>query len=213
MVSWIRKQWLNKFGHKSELKYKLGLKYCFTAHNGEEYYTYPSDMGLSIPRLVQTQSLLDRLYSGISGDERDKMLTIMEQSIHAGLKDPINAAKIATMVHLMRIQQGDMIQRDILINIAATLLIRSDEDPVDINSDMHRHKVDVFSEEIKLSTPHSFFLKTSLRELSILMKLSPEELQQLWEENLRKQREIGQILDCMMSDIEYPSIADLSKSI
>jgi len=192
------KQWIKSLTSKrQQVSYKDKLKYCFTAHNGEKYFTFPNDLGLSIPRLIQVQNLLDRLYSGINAENRKKMRDVMKQALHDGLNNPDNVAKIASMIHLSEIQEGDFIQRDILINIAATLLIREDEDPIDINSDLHKHKCDVFMKEVTLSTPHSFFFKTSLSELSILMKLSEEELQLLWDRNIARQTEILTILDSM----------------
>jgi hypothetical protein len=81
-------------------------------------------------------------------------------------------------------------------------VIGEKEDPLQISEDYHQHKLDVFSKEIELSSPHAFFLKISIQPLLGLTGISEQELQVLWEENLRKQRELKAMLESWMSIFE-----------
>jgi hypothetical protein len=102
----------------------------------------------------------------------------------------------------MRMRKGDVIHKDLLLNIAAMLIIGEKEDPLQVSEDYHQHKLDVFSKEIELSSPHAFFLKISIQPLLGLTNISEEELQLLWEENLNKQRNLRAMLDSWMSAFE-----------
>jgi len=198
MVNLIRK-WR---AGKAQNEYKGKLKYLFTANNGEKFYTFPSDLAQPIERFSKVQGFLERLSAGISGEELERLLTVMETCIQAGLKDPKQAAKVAACVNILRMRKGDVIHKDLLLNIAAMLVIGEKEDPLQISEDYHQHKLDVFSKEIELSSPHAFFLKISIQPLLGLTGISEQELQVLWEENLRKQRELKAMLESWMSIFE-----------
>lgn len=187
---------------KAQNEYKGKLKYLFTASNGEKFYTFPSDLAQPLNRFAKVQSLLERLNSGLNGEELEKITTIMKAAIHAGLKDPKNSATVAACVNLIDMRKSDVIHKDILLNIAAILIIGEKEDPLIISEDYHQHKLDIFSKEIETTSPHSFFLRTSLHPLLGLTRISESELQLLWEENLRKQKEMKQMLESWMSIFE-----------
>lgn len=188
--------------NKAQKEYKGKLKYLFTASNGEMFYTFPSDLAQPLNRFAKVQYLLERLNSGLSGEELEKITTIMKSAIHGGLKDPKNSAQIAACVSLIEMRKGDVIHKDILLNIAAMLIIGEKEDPMIISDDYHQHKLDIFSKEIETTSPHSFFLRTSLHPLLGLTRISEQELQMLWEENLNKQKQLKQMLNNWMSMLE-----------
>jgi hypothetical protein len=198
MVSLIRK-WR---ATKAQNEYKGKLKYLFTASNGEKFYTFPSDLAQPIERFSKVQGFLERLSSGLSGEELERILSVMEVASQAGLKDPKQAAKVVGCINILRMRKGDVIHKDLLLNIAAMLIIGEKEDPLQISEDYHQHKLNIFSKEIELSSPHAFFLKISIQPLLGLTGISEQELQALWEENLRKQRELKQMLDSWMSIFE-----------
>jgi hypothetical protein len=183
---------------KAQNEYKGKLKYLFTASNGEKFYTFPSDLAQPMVRFSKVQYLLERLYSGLSGEELGKITKLMKSAIHAGLKDPKNSALIGSCVNLIDMRKGDMIHKDISINIAAMLIIGEKENPLEFSEDYHQYKCNLFSTEIEKTSPHAFFLKTSLHPLLALTRISESELQILWDENLRKQREMNKMLDNWM---------------
>lgn len=58
--------------NKAQKEYKGKLKYLFTAENGEKFYTFPSDLAQPLNRFAKVQYLLERLNSGLSGEEDRK---------------------------------------------------------------------------------------------------------------------------------------------
>jgi hypothetical protein len=136
-----------------------------------------------------SMALLERLSSGISGSEMEGILDGMEKALSAGLSNPKNAALVATYIHIIRERQDTIIHRDLLLNIAATWIIRDDEDPTIINNDIHKEKLDVFEKMCKEGS-HDFFTRVAIEPLTPLMSMSPEDFQKLWEYNVQAQRNL-----------------------
>jgi len=134
-------------------------------------------------------ALLERLSSGISGTEMEGILEGMEKALSAGLSNPKNAALVATYIHIIRERQDTIIHRDILLNIAATWIIRDDENPTIVNNDIHKEKLEVF-EKMCNGGAHDFFTRLGIDALMPLMSMSTSDMQKLWEYNLEAQRNL-----------------------
>jgi hypothetical protein len=131
-------------------------------------------------------ALMERLSSGLSGNELNLILEKMEIALSAGLSNPKNAALIATYIHIIRERNDTVIHRDILINLAATWLVRDDENPNVINVDIHKEKVNKFDAMCKEGS-HDFFTQIGIEPLMPLLTMSPEDFQTLWEHNVVQQ--------------------------
>jgi hypothetical protein len=136
-----------------------------------------------------SMALLERLSSGISGSEMEGILEGMEKALSAGLSNPKNAALVATYIHIIRERQDTIIHRDILLNIAATWIVRDDEDPTIINNDIHQKKLEVFEAMCKEES-HDFFYRLDIEPLTPLMSMSAEDMQKLWVYNGEQQRNL-----------------------
>jgi hypothetical protein len=136
-----------------------------------------------------SMSLLERLSSGVSGAEMELILSEMEKALGAGLTNPKNAALIGAYIHVIRERQDTVIHRDILLNIAATWLVRDDEDPNIVNSDIHNFKLELF-EQLSKGGAKDFFSSLGIDPLMPLLSMSPEDFQILWEYNLVQQRNL-----------------------
>jgi len=144
---------------------------------------------MPLERFSMSMALLERLSSGISGSEMELILEGMEKALSAGLSNPKNAALVATYIHIIRERQDTIIHRDLLLNIAATWIIRDDEDPTIINNDIHKEKLEVFEKMCKEGS-HDFFTRLGIEPLIPLMSMSPEDFQKLWEYNVEAQRNL-----------------------
>jgi hypothetical protein len=113
----------------------------------------------------------------------------MEKDISLGLSNPRNAARVTTYIHVLRERQNTIIHRDILLNIAATWLIRDDENPNVINPDVHQKKLEAFEEMCK-EGEHDFFTRAGIDPLLPLLSISPDEFKMLWEHNIVLQRNL-----------------------
>jgi hypothetical protein len=134
-------------------------------------------------------ALLERLGSGLSGKEMESILTEMEKDIALGLSNPKNAARVAMYVHIIRERQDTVIHKDILLNLAATFIIREGEEPTVINPDIHREKLTTF-EAMCDGGAHDFFMSADIEPLRPLMSMSPSDMQTLWEHNILLQRQL-----------------------
>jgi hypothetical protein len=182
-----RKLW-HLFNRWSAKQSTLNLVKIFT-HDGHNYLRFPKEVNMPLERFSMSMALLERLSSGLSGNEMESILNEMEKALSAGLGNPMNAALMATYIHIIRERQDTVIHRDLLLNIAATWVLRDDEDPYIINPDIHKEKLDVFEAMCKEGS-HDFFTRLAIEPLTPLMSMSAEDFQTLWEYNVQQQRKL-----------------------
>ena len=176
---------------------KYNLVQLFTK-DGYTYYRFPKETALPLERFAMSMSLLERLSSGLSGSEMEAILTEMEKALGAGLTNPRNAALVATYIHVIRERQNTVIHRDLLLNIAATWVVRSDENPAIINPDVHQAKLKVF-EAMAEEGSHDFFTGLDIEPLKPLLRMSPDELTTLWEYNRVQLQKLHETLAALSS--------------
>jgi len=191
----IRKVVKGWFTKKTENIYKGKMVFAFASEEGERFYTFPAEIHKPLNRFIKVNELLERMNAGVSGQELENILVVMESAIYDGLKDPKNSAKVASCVNLLRLRKGDVIHKDILLNLAAVLLIGENENQFIINQDYHQHKLDLFSDMVDKDGPHAFFLKSCIEPLLPLTNMSPNDLLLLWETNVARQRQLQVMLD------------------
>jgi hypothetical protein len=162
-------------------------------HGGHTYYRFPKEVNMPLERFAMSMTLLERLSSGLSGSEMDKILNEMEKALAAGLSNPKTAALMGAYIHVIRERQNTVIHRDLLLNIAATWIIRDDENPAVVNPDVHQQKLTLF-EELSKGAAHDFFYNVGIEPLMPLFNISPEEFQILWEYNTVEVQKLSESL-------------------
>jgi hypothetical protein len=182
-----RKLW-HRYNRWNKKQSSYNLVKVFT-QDGYNYLKFPKETNMPLERFSMSMALLERLSSGISGSEMELILEGMEKALSAGLSNPKNAALVATYIHIIRERQDTIIHRDLLLNIAATWIIRDDEDPTIINNDIHKEKLEVF-EKMCNGGAHDFFTRLGIEPLIPLMSMSPSDFQKLWEYNVEAQRNL-----------------------
>ena len=183
------------FTKKPENIYKGKMVFAFASEQGERFYTFPAEIHKPLNRFIKVNELLERMNSGVSGAEQESILVVMESAVHDGLSNFKNSAKVAACINLLRLRKGDVVHKDILLNLAAVLLIGENENQFIINQDYHQHKLDLFSAMVDKDGPHAFFLKSCIEELLPLTNMSENELQLLWETNVARQKQLQVMLD------------------
>lgn len=167
-------------------------------HQQHTYYRFPKELNMPLERFAMSMSLMERLSSGLSGSEMEKILTEMEKALSAGLANPKTAALMGAYIHVIRERQNTVIHRDLLLNIAATWIIRSDENPAEINPDIHQQKLALF-EQLSNGGAHDFFYNLGIEPLMPLFNISPQEFQTLWEYNTQEIRKLNEALRLLSS--------------
>lgn len=186
--------WFKKFRHNRWTKAasKLNLVHVFT-QEGSRYYRFPKETNMPLDRFSMSMALMERLSSGLSGNEMSMILDSFDKALAAGVSNPKNASVIATLVNIIRERQDTVIHKDLLINIAATWIIREDEDPYTINADIHNEKIKTF-ESMCNGGAHDFFTRLGIEPLIPLMTMSANDFQTLWDYNVVQQRQLVKAL-------------------
>jgi hypothetical protein len=177
---------------RSKKKSEYNLVKVFE-HEGHTYYRFPKELNLPLERFSMSMGLLERLSCGISGTEMELILEGMEKALGAGLSNAKNAALVAAYIHIIRERQDTVIHRDILLNIAATWIVREDENPSAVSIDIHEQKLQVF-EKLSKGGAKDFFYNLGIAPLMPLFTMSPEDFQTLWEYNLIAQRKLKETI-------------------
>ena len=170
-------------------------------HEGHTYYRFPKELNLPLERFSMSMSLMERISSGLSGSEMDRILSGMEKALSAGLSNPKNAAVVAAYIHVIRERQDTVIHRDLLLNLAATWVVRGDEDPGVIDPTIHQQKLELFEAMCKEAS-HDFFTRLDIAPLMPLLTMSPQDFQILWEYNVEAQRKLTQALQHLTTHLD-----------
>jgi hypothetical protein len=189
-IKQLKEQVRSIFRSKQKSEYNLVKVF---EHEGHTYYRFPKELNLPLERFSMSMGLLERLSCGISGTEMELILEGMEKALGAGLSNAKNAALVAAYIHIIRERQDTVIHRDILLNIAATWIVREDENPSAVNIDIHEQKLQVF-EKLSKGGAKDFFYNLGIAPLMPLFTMSPEDFQTLWEYNLVAQRKLKETI-------------------
>jgi hypothetical protein len=166
-----------------------------------KYYRFPKELNLPLERFSMSMALMERISSGISGSEMEKILAGMEKALSAGLSNPKNAAVVAAYIHVIRERQDTVIHRDLLLNLAATWVVRDDEDPGVVDPEIHKQKLELFEGMCKEAS-HDFFTRLDIEPLMPLLTMSPQDFQILWEYNVEAQRKLTQVLQHLTTHLD-----------
>jgi hypothetical protein len=189
-INKLKEQVRSIFRSKKKSEYNLVKVF---EHEGHTYYRFPKELNLPLERFSMSMGLLERLSCGISGTEMELILEGMEKALGAGLSNAKNAALVAAYIHIIRERQDTVIHRDILLNIAATWIVREDENPAAVSIDIHEQKLQVF-EKLSKGGAKDFFYNLGIAPLMPLFTMSPEDFQTLWEYNLIAQRKLKETI-------------------
>ena len=165
-------------------------------HEGKKYYRFQQKTFVPAGRFVYVDQLLELRSLGLSGAEMDKIIDLMEQALVMDMSKPPNIGKIGFYIECIRSRRELVLHRDILINIAAYLLIREDEDPKFVHKTIHEEKVALFE---KLADggqqSYDFFTSAALEPLSIFQSMSREQFVELWEYNSAQIKSLKKTLE------------------
>jgi hypothetical protein len=173
--------------------------------DGHKFFTFPKNTNLPIERFAEMMALQDLLGAGLSGEEMEKILGLMEQVIAAGItNNPKNVAILNNLIYIMRQRKDGIIHRDLLLNIAAIWIVRDDEPIQSISVDIHNEKLTLF-ERMSKEDSHGFFTALELPILVPLLSMSPQDFKELWENNGRQMKILTEQLAYLSSNLQVSS--------
>jgi len=165
---WFRAK-VNKLWHYKSDTLK-GTEFAFVDALGRKYFKFIDDMDIPVIRKGQIQLFLTELSRGLDGNETVMFLDNMEKQIEAALAMPKNVAGVskylASLSHLvgeMKLRKENILHPTLLMDMAAVMFIREDENPFEFDRKIHNEKVETFvndvSERIGL---YDFFVQAKL---------------------------------------------------
>lgn len=189
-----------KFNYEADVRSKLIELF---EHDGHKYYRFPNELSLPFYRFTNSMMLLERLSSGLSGAEMDKILDVMEKALSKGLSIPKNASVVAACIHALRERQQTVIHKDLLINIACIFTVRDDESATgELNPKVHEEKVKAFELLAEKEGEHGFFISLSIERLSPLLNMSVSDFKELWNHNEAQMAVLTDQLGLLTSRLE-----------
>jgi hypothetical protein len=166
------------YNYEQDIRSKLELVF---EHEGRKYYRFPKELSLPLNRFANSLLLLELLSSGLSGQEVDMILEVMEKAVHKGLQSPKNAASVVACIQAIKQRKNMIVHKDLLLNIAATFIIREDESATgDMVSTIHDEKVKLFERLAEKEGEHGFFMSLAITKLSPCLEMSQEDFKELW---------------------------------
>jgi len=162
---WFRAKVNKLWKHKADpLK---GTDFAFVDLQGRKYYRYVDDMDIPVIRKGRIQLFLTELSRGLDGKETAMFLDNMESQLEAALSQPKNVANVskylASLMHLvgeMKLRKDNILHPTLLMDMAAILYIREDENPFEFDQALHNKKVETFTSDVstRLGLYHFFVL-------------------------------------------------------
>lgn len=184
---WFRAT-VNKLWTLPQSELLKGTEFAFVDGIGRKYYRYIDDMEIPIIRKGQIQLFVTELSRCLDKDEIGLFMKALETQIEAALSQPKNVAQVskylATISHLvteMKLREDNILHPVLLMDMAAIMFIREDENPFEFNHNLHKEKVETFrndvSEKIGL---YDFFVQARLDAYIPFLKESRQGFKDLY---------------------------------
>lgn len=193
------------------------LKFEFVSQSGNRYHTFKGKMDLPTIRVVKHQEFMDWYANGLMPKDHKKIrMQLFECLAHIKAKTKESAERTiqaGLLLNELELRYTLATPLTAIINIAANLLIREDEDPNKFSASIHEAKCDDIEKELENGTCAFFFNIPQLRNILKLPASSPEELamllQKLQSEEIRLNAVLRKVLDYMKEtkqDTTTPSL-------
>lgn len=158
------------------------LELAFVDSEGKRYYKYMSDFEMSIVRQGALEMKWKELSMGLDREELTGIVTAMEAALKErdkkGNMIP-NIARIGYFIEEIKNRKENLIHPDILMQMAALLFIREDEDPGVIDDDIQTQKVEQFNKDSTTGLT-DFFLTAGLDKYAPFLKQFGGDSEALW---------------------------------
>jgi hypothetical protein len=169
------------FPNKHLKKYLPSLELLFS-ENGHSFYKFKGDTALPVIRMLYTDKMMELRSCGLSGQEIDNIIVAFKKSLSKGAS---GISEMGYLITALEQRQSMVLHKDILLNIAAYMIIRDDEDPSIVDAKIHSEKLELFLTKSEGGgDAYDFFISAALKPLSDSANMSKEEFTELWENNL-----------------------------
>lgn len=171
----------------------------YTDIKGQDYYAFPTEMGLPLERLGELQRFMQYISKGLTAEEDNEIDNRLAKVILSDMPD-LEKKKAAGAIFTEKDKRKKLcIHTELFYNYLAVQWVRYDELPEVYDADIQLEKVEQFKEEVKIGGSYFFFQVPEFKKLNDLLRLSESEWSALWRESLTQQAILKQVLDLFTS--------------
>ena len=167
------------YQHQSK-SYKEYLEFAFADSNGKKYYRFNALENMPLTLLEQLTILQMKVESRIKGTDLDEWIKASKKVISD--KSPSAISDLGYMLGALEERRKLLFDPVLMMEIAALLYIREDENPALYSKDLHREKFIQFEKD-KAGGLYDFFQSAGLSKYMPSISFTPLE----WEVFLRNQ--------------------------
>lgn len=136
------------------------LSFQFIDSNGKKYYRYMDDFEMPIVRKGYIEKCFKELEYCLNADEMTDILTAMKLAINKRDNRGNMTPDIAMIGHLIteiENRKKTLLHPEILFDITATMLIREDENPSELDIELHGSKIEQFKKDSQTGLRDFFY--------------------------------------------------------
>lgn len=195
--------WLYKAGYASEIqqcaqsnkgpRYKDKMRYMFTDSKGHDYFWFEDLNDMPLTMLEKLQELQMQLSAKIPGPDLDGWIEAVEKILNSEAKNKLT--QVAHFVEALKERRAILFDPVLLMEIAALVYVREDENPCTYSSDLHKEKFDMLWVDSKEGALlYDFFHEGGLRSYMPLKGVTRQEWPQSLKEQMMKIQKFNTIL-------------------
>lgn len=175
----FKKQFIRlAFNSQSKPVDKTMLAWSFIDSEGNRYYRWVDDFDIPIIRKGHIQKCLSELECGISLEFLSLVISKIEEALTRTVKGQMRP-DIAMIGHLcaeVKNRQQYLFPGDILFDLVAAVYVREDENPADMDMDLHKRKAEQFKKDSKAGLKDFFYNAGLKKYLPYLEKHTEESM-------------------------------------
>jgi hypothetical protein len=153
---------------------------AFIDSDGRRYFRYKDEFKIPLDRLHKLERYLKEHAMCINTTELDKWIDACEGIVNHPDNNKLRS-RIGHMLGILRDRKTILVDVEMLLYIAATMYIREDENPEEVDSVVEKEKVEQFKKDREDgSSLHGFFIEAGLSEYFPLLNCTAEEFGVLW---------------------------------
>lgn len=168
------------FGLQNAERWQAQCEVAFIDSDGRRYFRYKDEFKIPLDRLHKLERYLKEHAMCINTTELDKWIDACEGIVNHPDNNKLRS-RIGHMLGILRDRKTILVDVEMLLYIAATMYIREDENPEEVDSVVEKEKVEQFKKDREDgSSLHGFFIEAGLSEYFPLLNCTAEEFGVLW---------------------------------
>ncbi|HWB62976.1 MAG TPA: hypothetical protein VG603_05640 [Chitinophagales bacterium] len=168
------------YAHQSKT-YREYLEFAFVDSKGKKYYRFNDLKNMPLALLEQLTILQLEIESRIKGPDLDEWIAHCKAIVSSGSRTAV--ADVGHMLGALEERRTVLLDPVLMLEVAALLYIREDEDPTVYNKDLHREKFIQLNEDQK-NTLYDFFVSAGLSRYFPSAGFTPQNWQKFLESQM-----------------------------